>query len=105
MYFHGGGWVLGSFDTHERLLRELANGSHAAIVFVNYTPSPEAKYPIALEVAHTATKWIAENGQTLNLDSSRLAVAGDSVGVNMANSVALLSKERGGPTIGFQLLF
>jgi acetyl esterase len=105
MYFHGGGWVLGGFDTHERLLRELANGSHTAIVFVNYTRSPEAKYPIALEEAYAATKWIAENGQTLNLNSSRLAVAGDSVGGNMATSVALLSKERGGPTIGFQLLF
>jgi len=105
MYFHGGGWVLGGFDTHERLLRELANGSHAAIVFVNYTRSPEAKYPIALEEAYAATKWIAENGQTLNLNSSRLAVAGDSVGGNMATSVALLSKERGTPTIGFQLLF
>ncbi len=105
MYFHGGGWVLGGFDTHERLLREIANGSQAAVVFVNYTRSPEAKYPIPLEEAYAATKWIAENGQTLNLNSSRLAVAGDSVGGNMATSVAILSKERGGPAIDFQLLF
>ena len=84
MYFHGGGWVLGGFDTHERLLRELANGAHAAIVFVNYTRSSEAKYPISLEEAYAATKWISENGQTLNVDSSRLVVAGDSVGGNMA---------------------
>jgi acetyl esterase len=105
MYFHGGGWVLGSFDTHERLLRELANGAHAAIVFVNYTRSPEAKYPIPLEEAYAATKWISENGQTSNLDSSRLVVAGDSVGGNMATAVALLAKERGGPSITFQLLF
>ncbi len=105
MYFHGGGWVLGGFDTHERLLRELANGAHAAIVFVNYTRSPEAKYPIPLEEAYAATKWIAENGQTLNLDSSRLVVAGDSVGGNMATAVALLAKERGGPSIIFQMLF
>ena len=105
MYTHGGGWVLGGFDTHERLLRELANGAHAAIVFVNYTLSPEAKYPINLEEAYTATKWIAENGKTLNLDSSRLVVAGDSVGGNMATVVALLAKERGGPPITFQLLF
>ncbi len=105
MYFHGGGWVLGGFDTHERLLRELANGAHAAIVFVNYTLSPEAKYPTNLEEAYAATKWISENGQTLNLDSSRLVVAGDSVGGNMATSVALLAKERGGPQITFQLLF
>ena len=105
MYTHGGGWVLGGFDTHERLLRELATGAHAAIVFVNYTLSPEAKYPLSLEEAYAATKWISENGQTLNLDSSRLVVAGDSVGGNMATSVALLAKERGGPPIIFQLLF
>ena len=105
MYTHGGGWVLGGFDTHERLLRELANGAHAAIVFVNYTLSPEAKYPQSLEEAYAATKWISENGQSLNLDSSRLVVAGDSVGGNMATSVALLAQERGGPSIIFQMLF
>jgi len=105
IYTHGGGWVLGGFDTHERLLREIANGAHAAVVFVNYTRSPEAKYPTPLEEAYLATKWIAENGQTLNLDSSRIAVAGDSVGGNMAAAVTLLAKERGGPSIVFQLLF
>ena len=105
MYFHGGGWVLGGFDSHERLLRELAKGADAAIVFVNYTLSPEAKYPIPVEEAYAATKWVAENGQTLNLDSSRLVVAGDSVGGNMATVVALLAEERGGPHIISQLLF
>src|ERR687889_581315 len=105
MYFHGGGWVLGGFDTHERLLRELANGAHAAIVFVNYTLSPEAKYPLSLEEAYAATKWISENAQSLNLDSSRLVVAGDSVGGNMATTLALLAQERGGPPIIFQMLF
>ena len=105
MYFHGGGWVLGGFDTHERLLKELANDADAAIVFVNFTPSPEAKYPVPLEEAYAATKWIAENGQTLNLNPSRLVVAGDSVGGNMAIVVALLANERGGPPITFQLLF
>jgi acetyl esterase len=64
MYFHSGGWVLGGFDTHERLLRELTNGAHAAIVFVNYTRSPEAKYPLPLEEAYAATKWISDNGHT-----------------------------------------
>ncbi len=73
-------------------------------MFGNYTRSPEAKYPIALEEAYAVTKWIAENGQTLSKNSSRLAVSGDGVGGNMATSVVLLSKERGGPTIGFQLL-
>lgn len=105
MYFHGGGWVLGGFDTHERLVREIAIGAHAAVVFVNYTPSPEAKYPIPLEQAYAATKWIAENGQTINVNSSHLAVVGDSVGGNMAAAVALLAKERGGPKIKYQVLF
>ena len=105
MYFHGGGWVLGGFDTHERLIREITNSAHTAVIFVDYTRPPEVKYPIPLEEAYAATKWISENGQTLNLDSSRLAVAGDSVGGNMATAVALLTKERGGPSIIFQLLF
>jgi acetyl esterase len=105
MYFHGGGWVLGGFDTHERLVRELANGAHAAIVFVNYTPSPEAKYPVSLEQAYAATKWVAQNGQTINVNSSNLALVGDSVGGNMAAAVALLAKERSGPPIKFQVLF
>jgi acetyl esterase len=106
MYFHGGGWVLGGMDTHDRLVRELANDANAAIVFVNYTPSPEAKYPIPIEQAYAATKWVAENGQTINVDPSRLAVAGDSVGGNMAIAVTMLAKKRGGePKINFQLLF
>lgn len=105
MYFHGGGWVLGGFDTHERLIRELSNGSKAAIVFVNYSRSPEAKYPIPLEEAYAATKWIAQNGKALKLNTSRLVVAGDSAGGNIATSVALLAKERKGPSIIFQLLF
>jgi acetyl esterase len=69
MYFHGGGWVLGGFDTHERLVRELANGANAAIVFVNYTPSPEAKYPVPPEQVYAAIKWVAENGQIINVNS------------------------------------
>jgi acetyl esterase len=106
MYFHGGGWVLGGTDTHDRLVRELANGTNAAIVFVNYTPSPEAKYPVPVEQAYAATKWVAENGQIINVDPSRLAVAGDSVGGNMAIAVTLLAKKRGGePKIDFQVLF
>lgn len=106
MYFHGGGWVLGGPDTHDRLVRELANDAHAAIVFVNYTPSPEAKYPVPIEQAYAATKWVAENGHTINVDSSRLAVVGDSVGGNMAAAITLLAKERGGvPKINYQVLF
>jgi acetyl esterase len=105
MYFHGGGWVLGGFDTHERLIRELAHGTNAAIIFVEYTRSPEAKYPMPLEEAYTATKWIAKNGSTFNLNTSQMVVAGDSVGANMATGVSMLAKERNGPSIIFQLLF
>jgi acetyl esterase len=105
MYFHGGGWVLGDKNTHDRLIREIANGSNAAVVFVNFTSSPEAKYPVAIEEAYAATKYIAESGNNLNLDTSRIVVAGDSVGGNMATVVAMMAKERGGPDILFQLLF
>ncbi len=104
MYFHGGGWILGSKNTHDRLVRELAIGSGAAVVFVNYTPSPEAQYPVPIEEAYAATKYFAEN-VVAGLDGSRLAVAGDSVGGNMAAAVAILSKQRGGPEIAFQALF
>ena len=105
MYFHGGGWVLRDKNSHDRLIREIANGSNAAVVFVNYTPSPEAKYPIPIEEAYAATKYIAENGNKHNLDSSRLVAADDSVGGNMATVVAMMAKDRGGPDIIFQLLF
>lgn len=105
IYFHGGGWVLGNQETHDRLIREIANGANAAVVFVNITPSPEAKFPIALEEAYAATKYIAENGNNINLDPSRIAVAGDSVGGNMATVVTMMAKERMGPDITFQLLF
>jgi len=104
MYFHGGGWILGSKDTHDRLLRELTNGANAAFVFVNYTPSPEAHYPVPIEQAYAATKYIAEHGTEMDLDPTRLAVAGDSVGGNMTAAVTLLAKERGGPNIRYQVM-
>lgn len=105
MYFHGDGWILANKDTHDRLVREIANGAKVAVVFVDYTPSPEAKYPTAIEQAYTATKHVAEHGNTLNLDAARLAVVGDSVGGNMAAVVTLLAKRRGGPKIDYQVLF
>ena len=105
MYFHGGGWVLGSKNTHDRLLRDLVNGTHAAFVFVNYTPSPEARFPVPIEQDYAATKYIAEHGRDFNLDTSRLAVAGDSVGGNMVAVVTQLAKERKGPAIRYQALF
>ncbi len=105
MYFHGGGWVLGSKNTHDRLLRDLVNGSNAAFIFVNYTPSPEAQFPIPIEQGFAATKYIAEHGDEFGLDATRLAVAGDSVGGNMAAVVTQLAKERKGPSIRYQVLF
>src|SRR5437867_4625033 len=105
MYFHGGGWVLGSKNTHDRLLRDLVNGSNAAFIFVNYTPSPEAQFPIPIEQGFAATKYIAEHGEEFGLDASRLAVAGDSVGGNMVAVVTQLAKERKGPAIRYQVLF
>lgn len=104
MFFHGGGWVLGDFPTHERLVRDLVALSGAAAVFVNYTPSPEARYPVAIHQAFAATKWVAESGRDNDLDGSRLAVVGNSVGGNMAAVVALMAKDHGGPEIRFQAL-
>ncbi|MGO4312638.1 alpha/beta hydrolase [Pseudomonas sp. KB_15] len=104
MFFHGGGWVLGDFPTHERLVRDLVVGSGAAAVFVNYTPSPEAHYPVAINQAYAATQWVAEHGKEINVDGKRLAVAGNSVGGNMAAVVALMAKDKGTPAIRFQVL-
>ena len=104
MFFHGGGWVLGDFPTHERLVRDLVADSGAAAVFVNYTPSPEARYPVAINQAYAATKWVSEFGHEINVDGQRLAVVGNSVGGNMAAVVALMAKEKGGPDIRFQAL-
>ncbi|MGF7041624.1 alpha/beta hydrolase [Mucilaginibacter lappiensis] len=104
MFFHGGGWVLGDFPTHQRLVRDIVVASGAAAVFVNYTPSPEAQYPTAINQAYAATKWVAENGSEINVDGKNLAVAGNSVGGNMAAVVALMAKEKKGPEIKLQVL-
>lgn len=105
MFFHGGGWVLGDFPTHERLVRDLVSESGAAAVFVEYSRSPEVPYPMAINEAYEATKWVAEHGDEINVDGSRLAVVGNSVGGNMAAVVSLMAKEKGGPNIRFQVLF
>ncbi|MHC6228025.1 alpha/beta hydrolase [Pseudomonas sp. X10] len=104
MFFHGGGWVLGDYPTHERLIHDLVVGSGAAAVYVDYTPSPEAKYPTAINQAYAATRWVAEHGKEIGVDGSRLAVAGNSVGGNMAAVVALKAKEAGTPKLRFQAL-
>ncbi|MBC3454915.1 alpha/beta hydrolase [Pseudomonas mosselii] len=104
MFFHGGGWVLGDYPTHERLIRDLVVGSGAAAVYVDYTPSPEAKFPTAINQAYAATRWVAEHGKEIGVDGSRLAVAGNSVGGNMAAVVAIKAKEAGTPKLRFQAL-
>jgi len=104
MFFHGGGWVLGDYPTHARLIRDLVVSSGAVAVYVGYTPSPEAQYPTAIDQAYAATRWVGEHGKEIQVDGSRLAVAGNSVGGNMAAVVALKAKEAGTPKLRFQLL-
>lgn len=104
MFFHGGGWVLGNFTNHERMVRDLVLCSNAVAIFVNYTPSPEASYGVAINQAYEATKWVSENGKEINVDGSKLAVAGNSAGGNMATVVALMSKMKNGPKICSQIL-
>lgn len=105
IFIHGGGWVLGDYPTHKRMVRDLVVLSGAAGVFVNYTPSPEAKYPQAVNEIYAATKWVAAHGDEINVDGKRLAVVGNSVGGNMATVTALKAKENNGPEIKVQILF
>lgn len=105
LYVHGGGWVLGNAGTHDRLVRELAVGANAAVVFVEYDRSPEATYPVAIEQAYAAARWITARGAEEGLDAARLAVAGDSVGGNMAAALTLMAKQRGDVTFVHQSLY
>lgn len=95
LYVHGGGWVIGNAGTHDRLVRELAVGAGAAVVFVEYDRSPEARYPVAIEQAYATAQWIVKFGAEEGLDPSRMAVAGDSVGGNMTAALTILAKQRG----------
>jgi acetyl esterase/lipase len=95
LYMHGGGWVLGNAQTHDRLVRELAVGVGAALVFVEYDRSPEAHYPVAIEQGYTTAQWIMREGSANGLDPERLAVAGDSVGGGMTAALALMASDRG----------
>lgn len=105
LYIHGGGWVLGNAATHDRLVRELAVGAHAAVAFVEYDRSPEARYPVAIEQSYATAKWITEHGASEGLDAARMAVAGDSVGGDMAAAVAIMAKRRGDVTFVHQSLY
>ena len=104
-YTHGGGWVLGDTITHERLIRELAEGVNATLVFVDYINSPNAQYPTQNEQAYASLLYAVEHARELGIDPNRVAIAGDSVGGNMAAVITLLAKERSGPRIRYQVLF
>ncbi|MEU5893322.1 alpha/beta hydrolase [Streptomyces sp. NPDC047461] len=105
LYVHGGGWILGNAGTHDRLVRELTVGVNAALVFVEYDRSPEAKYPVAIEQAYATARWIVTEGAGEGLDASRLAVAGDSVGGNMTAALTHMAKQRGDVTFVHQSMY
>ena len=104
LFIHGGGWVVGGKDTHDRLVREIAHGAETAVVFVDYSRAPEARYPVAVEEAYAALTWVTEQGHSIGLDATRVALVGDSAGGNIVAAVTLLARTRGGPRADLQVL-
>lgn len=104
VFIHGGGWVLGDYPTHRRMVRDLVLESGAAAVFINYTPTPDAVFPQQINEIYAALRWVAENGDEIGVDGNNLAVVGNSVGGNMTAVMSLMAKEKGGPEIKFQIL-
>ncbi|MET0635849.1 MAG: alpha/beta hydrolase [Chitinophagaceae bacterium] len=104
VFIHGGGWVLGDYPTHRRFVRDLVTESGAVAVFPDYTPSPEARYPVAINQIYSVTKWVAENGEQIGVNGKNLAVVGNSVGGNMTAAVVLMAKEKKGPEIKLQVM-
>src|SRR5262249_7809988 len=103
-FIHGGGWIVGNFQNHQRLLRDLVVGSGQVGVFVEYTPLPAAKFPTQLEESYAALKWVAAHAGEFGADGTRIAIAGNSVGGNMTAALALMAKDRKGPKISYQVL-
>ena len=104
IYFHGGGWVLGSVDTHDPICRSLAKESGAAVISVGYRLAPEHKFPAAVEDAHAATVWVCANAERLGIDVSRIVISGDSAGGNLATVIAMRCRDGGGPALAGQVL-
>jgi len=104
LFIHGGVWIVGNFQNHQRILRDLVVGSGQVGVFVEYTPLPQAKFPTQLEQSYAVLEWIAANGKELGADGSRITVAGNSVGGNMTAALTLMTKDRKGPKIDYQVL-
>jgi acetyl esterase len=104
-FIHGGVWIVGNFQNHQRLVRDLVVGSGQIGVFVEYTPLPDAKYPTQLEESYAALKWVAAHASEFGADGSRIAIAGNSVGGNMAAALALMTKDKKGPKVALQVLF
>ncbi|MGV8135247.1 MAG: alpha/beta hydrolase [Mangrovibacterium sp.] len=104
IFIHGGGWVLGDYPTHKRMVRDLVVLTGYASVFVNYTPTPDAKYPTQVNEIYAATKWVAEHGNEINVDGKKLGIVGNSVGGNMSTVTAIKAKENNGPEIKVQIL-
>lgn len=104
IYIHGGGWVLGDYPTHRRIVRDMVVESGVVAVFPDYTPSPEAYYPVAVYQIYATLKWVFKHGDEIGVDSNNIAIVGNSVGGNMAAAVSLLAKEKNGPAIKLQVL-
>jgi acetyl esterase len=104
VYYHGGGWVIGDFETHDTLCRELANGAGCAVVAVDYRLGPEHRFPAAVDDCIAATRWVRANAADLGVDPARLAVGGDSAGGNLAAVVTIALRDSGDPPLAFQLL-
>ncbi|MGM0169285.1 alpha/beta hydrolase fold protein [Enterococcus sp. AZ135] len=104
-YIHGAGWVFGSAKTHDKLVRELAVRTHSVVVFPEYSRSPEAKYPTAIEQNYAILQQLPDLAAEHKLDIERLTVAGDSVGGNMSIVMTIMTKQRGGIPIKQQVLY